>query len=173
MKKLFPIALALMILLTACGTKSAESSTPYYKVVNGCFNCTPQEFTDNVNSLIAENPDVPQIPDIGIYRSSAVKIDGEHLSLTMFEDEGLTNVYLYWYSGDNNLNVIKYAGIYTSLLLKLLVPDPDSIGTDISTVIDAGYGSFNETQGNVDIRFERSGTGANRLYIIPKDGTSD
>lgn len=160
------ISIFMAFSLAACG-----SSTPETGVVDGAFNCTPQEFIDGLNTTVEQaNNDV--IYSIRDYPGNGkeLQIDSTSLTLTLSEnsDGKLTKVYLYWYSGDNNENVITSAGCYCGYILSHLASaDADDISSSISKIVSSGSGSTERTTkaGNVKVTFEATDTGANRLNV--------
>lgn len=78
----------------------------------------------------------------------------------------ISEVYLYWYSGDNDENVITSAGCYCGYIFNQLTPsDAKVISSSISKIVSSGYGSTDHTSGNVKVNYEATDTGAYRLDV--------
>lgn len=168
MKKLLSLAVALCLVLAlgSCGSKE-----PSISVADGAFSCTPQELIDGLNQAV-EQADSSVIYSVGTYPGSGdeLQINKTYLTLTLNENSAgkLTKIHLYWYSGDNNENVITSAGCYCGYMFSQLVPGSSKdISNSISQIVSAGEGSTDQTVGNVKITFAATSTGANRLDITP------
>jgi hypothetical protein len=168
MKKLLSLAMALCLGLVLCSCGAAE---PPITVADGVFSCTPQELIDGLNEAVKQ-ADSNVIYSVGAYPGSGeeLQIASTSLTLTLNEtsDGNLSKIHLYWYSGDNNENVITSAGCYAGYMFSQLAPDSSKdLSASIGQIVSDGEGTTEQTVGNVKITFAATSTGANRLDITP------
>lgn len=168
MKKLLSLAVVLCMAMTLCACGSKE---PSISVTNGAFSCTPQELIDGLNQAV-DQADSSVIYSVGAYPGSGEELQVASTSLTLTLNEtsngNLSKIHLYWYSGDNNENVITSAGCYSGYMFNQLAPNSaKDLSDSIGQIVSAGEGSTEQTVGNVKITFAATSTGANRLDITP------
>ena len=165
MKKLLPVIIVLLMLLSACSSNAQEAG-PKYKVKNGAFDCSPQELIDQINAVTNASDEFPQI---GEWTGSNDEIEIKGSDLTMYlieENEKLCSVIVYWKATNSNSTIITKAGILTGMLSTMLLPDPDSIHEKISSAISAGSDRFDATQGNISIHFDTSDIRGTNNFVI-------
>ena len=188
MKKLLPLALALLLLLSSCGTAATEEG-PLYKVKNGTFTCSAQELIDSVNNATKDSKDFPQLAslpdnsgsietdhsdstvtfeeynkDTGIHE---IDISESGFNMKLEEDNGkLCRVKITWIVRSSDSDICAKADILTSTLLTLLVPNPESVQETISQIKSFEFGNGGSRTGDVDVWYYKSDeTGENWLEI--------
>lgn len=194
-KKLLPIVMALLILLTACGN-SAKTSSPTHVVKNGAFTCSAQELIDNINELTRDSKEFAQIstlpdktlkpdlttssensnePQFDVWDEKAenneftydIEIDGPDLTMTLREKDGkLYSVEVNWIAENSNSVIATESETLTSALFTLLVPNPDLAQKNRSKVKGYGFGSGSSWDGGVDVYYSTSDESGKNLLCI-------
>lgn len=168
MKKFLFFAMTFCLGLFLCSCGAAE---PAITVSDGAFSCTPQELLVGLNQAV-EQAESSVIYSVGEYPGNGeeLQINKAYLTLTLNEASAgnLSKIHLYWFSGDNNENVITSAGCYAGYMFGQFAPDSSKeLSSSIGQIVSNGEGSVEHTVGDVKITFEATSSGANRLDIMP------